>query len=255
MTIVDLDIAPRLAARPRRLVPSRSVALLVVGLLTLVTVTASARPAAPFGRALWSSAYDQDNDTVTLTPTSLYLFQHDAGGPVLKAYDLATGALRWSAPATDVVAQPPSVAGGVIVAPDAFERYFNRPDLILARTTRTIARDARTGVVLWRAAGGPADVTDRSVLLLDEDTDGVARLRNVGLHDGHTLWSRPVPGLSNVVILGDSVVTAASDGRLTVLRYDDGTVTRTERCRGPATARCRSPPGVWSSPPSSRPAR
>lgn len=232
MTIVDLDVAPRSATRPRRLVPSRSVTLFLVGLLTLLAVTASARPAAPSGRPLWSSPYDQDDDTVTLTPSALYLFHHDAGGPVLKAYDLATGALRWAAPATDVVARPPAVADGVIVAPDAFERYFNRPDLILSRTTRTIARDAHTGAVLWRAAGDPADVTDRSVLL-DDDTGGVARLRNVGLHDGRTLWSRPVPGLSDVVILGDSVVTATPDGRLTVLRYADGAVTRTEKVPWP----------------------
>jgi hypothetical protein len=233
VTILDLDVAPRAAARPRRVAPSRSVALFVVGLLTLVLVTASARPVPHFAGALWSAAYDPDNDTMTLTPTLLYLFQHDAGVPMLKAYDLATGALRWSAASTDVFAQAPSVAGGVIVAPDGYERYFDRPDVVLARTTRTIARDARTGAVLWRAAGAPEDVTDRSVLLAGTGTGGVAQLREVSLHDGHTLWSRPAPRLSNVVVLGAAVVTAATDGRLTVLRYDDGTVARTEKVPWP----------------------
>jgi outer membrane protein assembly factor BamB len=233
VTIVDLDVAPRLSARPRRVLPSRSVALFVIGLLTLVLVTASARTTPHFAGALWSAPYDRDDDTMTLTPTSLYLFQHDAGGPVLKAYDLATGALQWSAPATDVVAQAPSVVAGVIVAPDGFQKYFNRPDLVLVRTTRTVARDARTGAVLWRAAGAPEDVTDQSVLLVDVGTGAVAQVREVSLHDGHTLWTRPVAHLANVVVVGDAVVTAATDGRLTTLRYGDGTVARTEKVPWP----------------------
>jgi PQQ-like domain len=239
VTIVDLDVAPRSIGRPRRMVPSRSVALFVLGLLTLVLVTASARPAPHFAGVLWSAPYDRDDDTMTLTPTSLYLFQHDAGGPRLKAYDMATGALRWAVPAPDVIAQVPSVSGGVVVVPDGFQRYFNRPDLLLARTTRTVARDARTGAVRWRAAGAPQDVTDRSVLLLDADADisGVAQLHNVSLLDGHTLWSRPAPGLSSVAVVGDAVVTAAADGLLTTLRYGDGAVVRTKKVAWPDNGR------------------
>ncbi|MFF5289249.1 outer membrane protein assembly factor BamB family protein [Paractinoplanes globisporus] len=227
MTIVDLDIAPEAGRRPRRAMPSRSVALFLVGLLTLFLVNGSVRPSPPFGGVLWSAPYDRDDDTMTLTPASLYLFHHDAGVPALKAYDLASGALRWSVPAPDVLAQAPSVAGGVIVAPDDFERYFNRPDLLLARTTRTIARDVHTGLALWRAAGAPEDVTDQSVLLVDAGAGGADQLRNVSLRDGRTLWSRPVPGLASLVVVGDAVVTAAANGRLTVLRHVDGAVTRT----------------------------
>src|SRR4051812_31312091 len=205
VTILDLDIAARPSAQARRIGPSRPTALLVIGLLTLLAVTASTPPAPPLLHALWSAAYDRDDDTVTLTPTSLYLYQHDAGAPTLKAYDLATGALRWSAPATGAFAQSPSVADGVLVAPDGYEKYFNRPDLLLTRTTRTIARDAHTGATLWRAAGAPVNVTDRSVLLLAAHTGGVDQLREVSLHDGHTLWSRPAPRLSAVVIVGDAV--------------------------------------------------
>ncbi len=228
MTIVDLDVAPRLEARPRRVKPSRSMVLFAVGLLTLLTVTGSARSTPHLVRALWSAPYDRDDDTLTLTPTALYLFHHDAGAPTLKAYSLASGAVRWAVPATDIVAQPPSVADGVIVLPDGFERYFNQPDLILSRTTRTIARDTRTGAALWRAAGAPADVTGSSVLLVDTEPGSVEQVREVSLHDGRTLWSRSIPHLSNVVVLGDEVVAAATDGQLTVLRSGDGTVSRTE---------------------------
>jgi hypothetical protein len=214
------------------MVPSRSVALFVIGLFTLVLVTGSVRSAAHFSGLLWSGPYDPDNDTVTLTPTTLFVSHH----ATLKAYDLAGGAVRWSAPAPAVVATPASVADGVVVAPDAFERYFQRPDLLLTRTTRTIARDARTGAELWRAPGAPQDVTARSVLLLD-DTGDVPQLRDVAPLDGRTLWSRAAPGLVSVVVVGGAVVTAGADGRLTVLRYADGTVTRTEKVPWPGSAR------------------
>jgi outer membrane protein assembly factor BamB len=229
VTIVDLDIAARPSARARGIGPSRPTALLVIGLLTLLAVAASAPPAPPLVHALWSAAYDPDDDTVTLTPTSLYLYRHGAGAPALTAYDLATGAPRWSAPAAGAFAQSPSVADGVLVAPDGYEQYFNRPDLLLTRTTRTIARDAQTGATLWRAAGAPQYVTDQSVLLADADTGGVHRLREVGLHDGRTRWSRPAPGLSDVVVVGDAVVTATAGGRLDVLGYDDGAIIRTAK--------------------------
>lgn len=228
MTILDLDVAPVLAGRRRPVVPSRPVALLVLLAVTLALVTGSARRVSPFGGVRWSGAYDRDTGTMTLTPGALFVTHRGR----LTAYDPATGAVRWSAPATDVLPQVPTVAGGVLVAPDAFERYFQQPDLVLARTTRTVARDARTGAVLWRAAGGPQDVTDRSVLLVDT-SGAVTRLSDVGLHDGRSRWSRPVPGLATAVVLGDTVVTAAGDGRLTVLRYGDGAFLRTERVPWP----------------------
>jgi outer membrane protein assembly factor BamB len=236
VTLLDLDVAPRPVGRPRPVMPSRPVALFVVGLLTLLVVTGSARPGPRFGGALWTAAYDRDDDTVTLTPTSLVLFHHDPGGPSLRAYDLVTGRVRWSAPAPDVVAQVPAVAGGVVVAADGFQRYFQRPDLLLARTDRTIARDARTGAVLWRLAGAPEAVTDRSVLLLDAEPGGAARLLSVGLRDGRTLWSRPARQLASVVVVGDTVVTADPDGRLTALRNADGSVTGSRSVPWPAYA-------------------
>lgn len=232
MRIVDLDVVPPAARRPRLVAPPRSVALFLAGLLTLVGVTGSVRSAADPAGMLWSAPSDRDDDTVTLTPTALYLFHHDGGGPALKAYDLATGALRWSAPAPDVIAEAPAVSGGVIVAADDFERYFNRPDLLLARTTRTIARDATTGAALWRAAGAAADVTDRSVLLA-----GAGQVLDVGLRDGRTRWARPAPGLAGVVALGDTAFTATADGRLTALRYADGAVLRSREIPWPENSR------------------
>jgi hypothetical protein len=228
VTIADLDVAPPLAGRPRRTVPSRSVALAVIGLFTLVLVTGSVRSATHYTGLLWSSGYDRDNDTVTLTPSSLIVFHRKT----LTAYDPATGEARWTAPSIDLMPQVPSVSGGVVVAPDGFERYFQRPDLLLSRTTRTVARDERTGAVLWRVAGAPQDITERSVLLLDDET-----VRVVGLRDGHTAWSRPVPGLASMVVVGDAVITATADGTVTVLRYGDGSVTRTEKVLWPGNAR------------------
>jgi outer membrane protein assembly factor BamB len=227
VTIADLDLAPPVG-RSRRPMPSRSVALVVIALFVLTLVTGSVRSVTGFSGLLWSSAYDRDNDTLTLTPSSLIVFHHGK----LTAYDPENGDARWSAPSIDLMPQVPAVAGGVVVAADDFERYFQRPDLLLSRTTRTVARDARTGAVLWRAAGAPQDVNSRSVLLLDEDT-----LRDVGLRDGRTLWSRPVPGLASVIVLGETVVTAASDGTLTLFRYADGSITRTEKVSWPGSAR------------------
>jgi hypothetical protein len=232
VTIADLDVAPPPSGRPARIVPSRSVALVVITLCAMVLVTGSVRSAGHFTGVLWSEPYDRDNDTMTLTPATLFVTHHGR----LTAYDLAAGTVRWSAPAPAVTATVPAVADGVIVAPDGFERYFQRPDLLLSRTTRTIARDARTGAELWRADGEPEDVNGQSVLLSDDSGDEPV-LSNVDLHDGHALWSRPVPGLASVVVVGDTVITAALDGRLTVLRYGDGSVARTEKVPWPASAR------------------
>src|SRR4051812_1962144 len=212
--------------------PSRSVALFVIGLCTLIVVTGSVRSVSRAAHLLWVSPYDRDNDTVTLTPTTLFV-SHRA---TMTAYDLAGGAVRWSVPAPAVVPTTPSEAGGVVVAPAAFERYFERPDLLLSRTTLTIARDARTGEQLWVAQGAPQDVTPQSVLLLD-DTGDVPQLRAVAPLDGRTLWSRAAPGLAGVVVAGDAVVTADTDGRLTVVRYADGSTARTEKVPWPGNAR------------------
>lgn len=214
------------------MVPSRSVALVVIGLLMLAVVTGSVRSASRVTGLLWATGYDRDNDTVTLTPSALYVFHQRK----LTAYDLAGGATLWEEPAPAVVASTPVVENGVVVAPDGFERYFERPDLLLSRTTRTIARDARTGAQLWTAPGAEQDVTAQSVLLADDD-GGVPLLRDVGLRDGRTLWSRPAPGLVDAVVAGDAVVTASADGTLTVMRYADGSVTRTEKVPWPGDAR------------------
>jgi len=238
VTIADLDVAAPASGRPRRVVPSRSVALVVITLFMLVLVTGSVRSAARFTGVLWAEPYDAENDTVTLTPASLFLSHRGT----LTSYDLAAGTKRWSAPAPAVMATVPEVADGVIVAPDAFERYFQRPDLLLSRTTRTIARDAASGAELWRAAGGPVDVTGRSVLI-DEETGDASVLRDVDLHDGRTLWSRSMPALASVVVTGDAVVAAGLDGRLTVLRYGDGSVTRTEKVPWPGSARLSTAAG------------
>jgi hypothetical protein len=233
VTIADLDVEPASTGRARRIMaPSRSVALFVIGLCTLIVVTGSVRSVSRAAHLLWVSPYDRDNDTVTLTPTTLFV-SHRA---TLTAYDLAGGAVRWSVPAPAFVPTTPSEAGGVVVAPAAFERYFERPDLLLSRTTLTIARDARTGEQLWVAQGAPQDVTAQSVLLLD-DAGEVPQLRAVAPRDGRTLWSRAAPGLAGVVVAGDAVVTADTDGRLTVVRYADGSTARTEKVPWPGNAR------------------
>jgi outer membrane protein assembly factor BamB len=223
VTVIDLSATPA-PVRPRyRLVPPRPLVLAAIGALTLAALTASARPTAQGVRPLWSAPYQQD-DTLTLTPTSLYVSHHGPGAPTLDAYDLATGRSRWSAPATDVVIQVPAVSDGVIVAPDGYEKSSDRPDLVMFRTTRTIARDAQTGAALWRASGAPQGVTDDAVLLSDAGSPGTARVRKVGLHDGRVIWSRATPGLASVAVVGHSVVTATGDGRLTALRDTDGSV-------------------------------
>jgi outer membrane protein assembly factor BamB len=214
----------------------RQVAVSVVAVLTLFTVTASIPPTRHHVRVLWSAAYGE-GDATMLTDTTLYLSDDAPGRPTLSAYDLATGRVRWTAPTGDPVPGLLPVLDGVLVTPGSEgDVRIPQPDgsfLNSTQVTRTEGRDPDTGRVLWRRPGDVLREFGDSVLLGESDDQGrLTRLRVVGLRDGTARWSRPVQGVEawDVAETGGrptKIVLVSASGLLTLIDYADGRTVRT----------------------------
>ncbi|MET3430496.1 outer membrane protein assembly factor BamB [Actinoplanes tereljensis] len=143
-------------------------------------------------------------DTVFVVPA--------AGVSDVTAYDLRSGAVRWSTwvPTAHgrMVAQPP----GALMVPVGRDGG-----------AATVALDLRTGEQLWRVAGDLIDATPETALLAGPD----ATVRRVRMADGATIWSRPVDGAASWTITGHDlrwgrIVAARADGLVRTLRLVDG---------------------------------
>ncbi|GAA2727575.1 outer membrane protein assembly factor BamB family protein [Cellulomonas aerilata] len=134
----------------------------------------------------------------------------------LLVLDVASGRVRWSVPAG---------SGGLPVVMDG--------RVVRAERRSLLARDGRTGEVLWSAAlpartGSPLMTDGRSVLVSLPDGRGGGELVAFGLSDGRRTWS---VGLPQEVVLtsADGQLLGSSSGRLVALGAPD-------RPRGGVTA-------------------
>ncbi|MBU2663711.1 PQQ-like beta-propeller repeat protein [Actinoplanes bogorensis] len=220
MTLIDLDHAGSAsdeAAAPVNLPRLRRIALVVLTVVGVAALTASAPPAPSRVRPLWTTAL-QPSDTVALDGRTVYLNRSSPSGPAeVVAYDLPTGRLRWATPTGDAYGIRP-VGDVVLVTTGPLPRTLG---------PRTIALDAATGARLWQTTGASAD---RGVLLTETGRAGATTgLRLVGLRDGRQVWRRAITPSEEWATITEngrptSIVTVTATGDATVYNYDDGSV-------------------------------
>jgi outer membrane protein assembly factor BamB len=237
MTLIDLgeaawdEFTPGPPADHRRIQRALLAVLVAAGVFVLA---GSAHGSTPSLRPVWNIPYSERN-TTTFDRHTLYVAGLDEQSrSSLTAYDLATGARRWSSPAGDEpTGHRPQVLGDVVIA-SADPRMVthedsngNRYSFPSARTT--IALDAATGARLWRTSGEARVSTGTGTLLISEnDEQGRAvRLRQVRPRDGVDIWSRALPPLAAWTLLPDddnptAIATATSAGQFTIFGYAAG---------------------------------
>jgi hypothetical protein len=198
--------------------------------MTLVAVTASVRPTALGVRPLWSAPYDE-GDTMTLTPTSLYVNHHAFGSAKLNAYDLRSTAVPWlddggslTAAAGRLVISDGNRAGGMstVYRPDTLTELWRADGALTdcgavlcgADATGLVGYDADTGARRWRAAGMATawPLRQDRIMASSEQLDGRYQLidpvtgRQLGTA-GTGLGSWPTDGRS--AIQGEAVASGA----------------------------------------------
>jgi outer membrane protein assembly factor BamB len=211
----------------------RKMGLVAVTALCVLTVTGSQRPEPQGVRLLWSIPV-ADTDGTTITDDTVYVTQAADDGRIT-AYDLATGAARWSrptgsrsgylqeAPGTGLLLMP----GGTRSVP--VETGAGELPGVNEFVTSTIAVEAGTGATRWTVPGDVQAIGAGSVLLSDyTDQGAIDRFRLVRLSDHSTIWTRDFPdpqgfAISMVGERPDKVITVSGDGEIVVSRFADGT--------------------------------
>ncbi|MEV4281233.1 PQQ-binding-like beta-propeller repeat protein [Actinoplanes xinjiangensis] len=206
----------------------------IAAVVTLVA-GGSALPGPPVLREVWSVPTSAD-ESMTLDADSVYLHRPGENGTELTAYDLRTGRVRWTRP----IDTGPSWFGatpqhGVLLLPgDEQTIEVKSPDggmMGYSYSGSLTALDPATGEQLWQRPGSQhwAD-TGETLLMYERDRTGTLTwLRQVRMRDGSIVWERRAPAKADTVeVLFDDgtpnrIVTAGPRGRLTVLRYTDGT--------------------------------
>ncbi|MFF5293612.1 outer membrane protein assembly factor BamB family protein [Paractinoplanes globisporus] len=247
MTVIDLgevthqDAGPSIPVNYRRVLRVLLAALTVVGVLA---VAGSAHGTRPGLRTLWITPYSQD--TIALDARTVYVAQAgDDGQQSLAAYDLATGARRWSAavqpsefasrPAGDTVLVPTDTITVTHEEPNGDTYYY-----ITAGTT--IALDAATGAERWRVKGDASPLPAGTALVTEHDwRNRVVGLRLLALHDGAERWKLALPPLAGFTLLPgpehpEAVATVGEDGTAAIYGFADGKVRATGRVPWDATA-------------------
>ncbi|MDI6097809.1 PQQ-binding-like beta-propeller repeat protein [Actinoplanes sp. NEAU-A12] len=195
----------------------------------------SALPGPPVLREVWSVPFS-DNDSMSAQGGLLFVNRAVTGGSELTAYDMATGALRWTRASDespvwiDAATQP-----GVILLPsDEQVTALTLEDgsvVSYAYGGTLTAIDPATGNRLWERPGMQVYGDDGDKVLLHESGgDGqITAFRLVGARDGSIVWEQRAPaGVDRVEVQSENgvaahIVTATPTGEITVLRYSDGT--------------------------------
>jgi outer membrane protein assembly factor BamB len=218
MTIIELgDLTAGSQERPprefdRRIL--RRLALVVVGALTVLGVTASARPQPTIVRTLWSIPF-HNGDQFMVDGETVYTKGSSSGARFI-AYRLDDARPLWSMPMPEDIGWPSEVeAAHVLLIPDR---------------DGTFAVDTRTGAELWHLTGTLQALSDDSALLVDQSEDGsvIRGMRLVRIRDGGVVWTRLAPGTAQLATggpdLGDPgyVVVVRPNGATEVIRWADG---------------------------------
>jgi outer membrane protein assembly factor BamB len=209
MTIIELGDPGSAATAPaRRRLDHRFVmrwAAAAVAVLCAATLTGSAVSGSTVIRPRWSIAFSSTS-LADATRDTVFVQSINVGSEVT-AYELGSGAVRWSKglpmPRGRMTARVP----GVVLVP-----------ILLAGT---VALDPRTGVELWRLPGDVVSATPETALLTQPDRTLIL----VRMADGSRIWSRPIAGDESWAVVGPErqrIVAATPDGRLQVLRLSDG---------------------------------
>jgi outer membrane protein assembly factor BamB len=201
--------------------------------LTLLVLGGSALPGPPVLREIWSTPVS-DTEAWFVEQNTVYVHRARGGGTELTAYELTTGEIRWTHP---VGTSRVNVAArnGVLLLPRA-----EQPDdatsvdvsaIGYAYSGSLAVLDPVSGTRLWERPGSVyREDTGETMLMYERAPTGTMTwLRLVRVRDGSVVWERRAPEKADTVVVqfdGSAparVVTATQQGRLTVLRYADGT--------------------------------
>jgi hypothetical protein len=222
MTVIELgEFTP--SSIPPREFPWRIVRrAVVVGLtvLTLLAATGSARPRPRLIQLLWSMPFALE-DRFAASADAVYVVPRESG--TIIAYDVLTGARRWSVPMPDASGWPNLVESAGVVLLQAEAAGGQGPPT-------TIAIDARTGADLWQRRGEVYTTTADLALLVDwaPDLAAVHGFRVVRLADGGPVWERTGLTVQGFATGGadplqpKTLITVRPDGSAEVLRLTDG---------------------------------
>jgi outer membrane protein assembly factor BamB len=211
----------------------------LVGLLCLVLLGASGLPGPPMVHRVWETSLGSGYQ-LTVRADGVYVHQYGAESPKLIAFDLATGAQRWSREFGDVLTYLPHGAeSGLLLASGdekSVEVEFDDGSTgthIYGGTTTAL--DAADGRELWRRPGEVQTTTNGTVLLGERTAEGgLSSIRLVRARDGTVVWEQRTPGTQMVTVQEDRhqaerIVLSDHSGNLTVLRYADGALVKRGR--------------------------
>jgi hypothetical protein len=238
MTLIELGEVssgsePEEPSAPPRGSDIRRIAVLLVAVLCVLTVTGSERPEPRGIPVLWTARYI--GDQFTLTGDTLYVLG-PGGAPELTAYDAANGSIRWVREAFSPASWVNTEVPGLLLLPITVERTVlddNGNAYSQPTVKTTVALDARTGRELWRATGEANLWTDDMIMFVewDEESTRPARFRVVRGADGSAVWTyQPVAGVTTWTTTGaeplrpDRLITATDIGDVEVRRFSDGSV-------------------------------
>jgi outer membrane protein assembly factor BamB len=161
--------------------------------------------------ALWSGArIDRERAVVVAT-------WHQTDSPAVRAFDLATGALRWEAPTDQFTAAPAIHAGRVVLAIGDGDRH-----------ARVESRDLATGALQWQS---PVPASFEEAIEPAVDRHAVVVVDHFGVVSafvpatGHLRWRRDLADVllaTRVVLTGRRVALTSYQGVLHVLDRRDG---------------------------------
>jgi outer membrane protein assembly factor BamB len=207
----------------------RQIALVLVGVLCLALVQASAVPQRTGLGAGWDVAFD-GSDSFLFSRGALVVLRNDRQ-QTLAAYDLAGGKPRWSRKlpyeATDLY---PTAVDGVALMPigqvSRTSQTAAGQTLWNYYSTETVAVDTATGRELWREPGDVAEIAGHTAVLVTHSGDGpsVDQVRLVRVGDGGTVWSAPSDAYDWALVGPDHLVTVSLTGDLRSYRLADGTL-------------------------------
>ncbi|MEU4425956.1 PQQ-binding-like beta-propeller repeat protein [Actinoplanes sp. NPDC024001] len=234
------DALPRL---DRRLV--RRLGAAAVALVCAVAFGGSAAPGPPTVHEAWSLPVGEPQAAI-IAGGATFVHRMAGGRAELAAYDLATGAPRWTWPAGPELGILEALPGAGILLLRTGQLSVEQPfpdgstgTLIFHR--ETTALDPATGDRLWTRPGEPLPGTTGEVLLEQRDEQGAVRsLSLVTARDGKQIWRRPATGVQTATVgLRDgrphAIVTATAAGVISVLAYADGRPVRSRSLRWQAT--------------------